>query len=413
MSRARFVILAALAALSPLPAGAQTSDVLFGGWTWRAPETGSRPAGLGGAYVAVADGVRTATVNPAGLAFIPRLELSASTAPLWAGLARRIDHSLPVPPPVRPTEPGVPLPCPPGRRARPWALALYVEQSERQANPVEVVHGPSLSERGLLEGNTEEVGASLAKGLTPWLDVGVTLAWRHLTLDGSSVLLDGLGNEQRRITLGGDSNKARAIVGVLASFGPRHSPSDFRLGLAYERDLLSWSVERSEIDLARGQVTEPTQVKVQQPATLIAGFAWRISDKWLAAGQVGYTWFDGVTRELSRDASPFAIKDHVEPRAALELTQSSPIGGYYKIRAGVRREISGRAVYEGGDPVLRQAYRGLPAAVRASFGLSQLAEFYDHGVRLDLDVSQVVLERRLSLQAAGTRRFSIALTVRL
>lgn len=403
-----------LSMLVPADAPGQTSDVLFGGWTWRPSDAGSRPAGLGGAYVAVADGARTATVNPAGLALIPRLELSGSTAPLWAGLARRIDHSTAQPPQLRPTEPGAPLPCPPPRRARPWALALYVEQSERQTNALEVVHGPSLSERGVLDANTEEVGGSLAKGLTPWLDLGVTLAWRHLTLDGTSTILDGLGNPQERITLGGDSNKARAIVGVLASFGPSHSPTDFRLGLAYERDLLGWTVERSRIDLAQGRVTEPTTVRFEEPPTLSAGFAWRINDNWMAAGQVDYTWFDRVTRALDEGgAGPFAVNDHLEPRATLEMTQSSPIGGYFKVRAGVRREIPGRAVYQGDDPVLRQAFRAAPAAVRASFGLSQLAEFYDHGVRLDLDVSQVVLERRTTLSVAGTRRFSVGLTVRL
>jgi len=413
MSRALFFMLA-LGALTPaLPAGAQTNDILFGGWTWREQDTGSRPAGLGGAYIAVADGVRTAAVNPAGLTLIPRLEASVSTAPFWFGLARRIHHGDPVPPPVRPTEPGVPLPCPPGRRARPWAIALYVEQPEQQTNAVEVVHGPSLSERALLEADIEEVGGSLAKGLTPWLDLGVTIGWRHLTLDGTSVRVDGLGNELQRISLGGDSNKARAIVGALASFGPRHSPTDFRLAVSYQWDLLSWSVERSRIDLAQGTVTEPTPVKFEEPRTLTAGFSWRINDNWMLAGQVGYTWFDNVTRELERGGGSFTIDDHLEPRAALEMTQSSPVGGYFKLRAGVRREISGRAVFLGEDPVQRQAFRAVPAAVRASFGFSQLAEFYDHGVRLDLDVSQVVLERRSSLGVAGSRRFSIGLTVRL
>jgi len=411
--RCPIVLLATITALAPVAARAQTSDVLFGGWTWRAQELGSRPAGLGGAYVAVADGARTAAVNPAGLASIPRLELVGSTGPLWAGLARRLDTADSGSAPVRPTEPGVPVPCPPARSARPWVIAVYVEQAERRTSALQVVHGPGLSERSLLEANTEELGGGVAKGLTPWLDLGATLAWRHLTLDGTSVVLDGQGDELRRLNLGGDSNKARAIVGALASFGPRHSPSAFRLGLAYQWDLLVWSVERSALDLANGGVTEPEQVTIAEPPVLSAGFAWRLSDNWMVAGQVGYTWFDRVTRALEREGGPFTIADHLEPRAALEMTRSSPLGGYYKIRAGVSRQISGRAVYEGDDPALRQAFRSAPAAVRASFGLSQLAEFYDHGVRLDLDVSQVVLERRTTLSTAGTRRFSVGLTVRL
>ena len=95
-------ILAAAAAAAP--AGAQTSDVVFGGWSWRSRDVGSRPAGLGGAYVAVADSIRTTTVNPAGVALIPRAELSLSSANLWAGagLSLRRTHK-PADEPPRPT----------------------------------------------------------------------------------------------------------------------------------------------------------------------------------------------------------------------------------------------------------------------------------------------------------------------
>jgi hypothetical protein len=102
-----------------------------------------------------------------------------------------------------------------------------------------------------------------------------------------------------------------------------------------------------------------------------------------------------------------------EPRGAIEMTRSSPIGGYYKVRAGLRREIPGRVAYEGDDPVLRQAFLGSPAAFRGSVGASLLAEFYEKALRLDVDLSQVVLQRRSSLSAAGTRRLSIGLTGRL
>jgi hypothetical protein len=401
--------------LVPAAAAGQTSDIFFGGWSWRVRDPGSRPAGLAGAYVAVADGVRTTPINPAGLALIPKLEGALATGPLWIGLARRWQQPTPTPP-SRPTEAAASVPCPPPRRARPLALALYAEQSETTSNALEVVRGPGISETAALQATTEELGGGLAKGLFPWLDVGATIAWRHLRMDGRSVVTDALEHEQQRVTLAGDSNKARAIVGALASFGPAWSPTAFRLGLTYQWDLMDWSVERTVFDRAQGTAGEPGTVTIEEPPVLSAGLAWRLSDTWLIAGQLDYTWYDRIARATAQSAGPghpFTSADRFEPRGAIEMTRPSPVGGYYKLRAGVRRELSGRVAYEGDDPVLRQAFRGAPAAFRGSAGFSFLAEFYEKAFRLDLDLSQVVLQRSSTLSAAGTRRVSFSLTARL
>src|SRR5258706_16030933 len=78
-----------IAATLPASAGAQTGDIVFGAWSWRSRDPGSRPAGLGGAYVAVADSIRTAAVNPARLALIPKAELAAGPGNPWAGIGGR------------------------------------------------------------------------------------------------------------------------------------------------------------------------------------------------------------------------------------------------------------------------------------------------------------------------------------
>ncbi|HET8644162.1 MAG TPA: hypothetical protein VFO85_01660 [Vicinamibacteria bacterium] len=409
--RSTMLVLAAW--MAPALVAAQTADVFFGGWSWRTRDPGSRPAGLGGAYVAVADGVRTTAINPAGLALIPRVEAAAGILPRWAGLARRLEGAVRVQP-VTQGDPALAV-CPPGRRARPWTAAVYVEQSESRRNDLEVVRGPGAAEAATLEAASEELGGGVAKGVFPWLDVGATLAWRHLRLDGASIVSDALDREQQRVTLAGDANKARAILGALASFGPQWTPTSVRLGVAYQWDLTKWSVERRTIDRVRGVAADPTEVAVLEPAVLSGGLAWRISDDWLVAGQLDYTWFDQIAKATARSAGTggFVVRNHFEPRGAIEMTRSSPIGGYYKVRAGLRREISGRVTYDGDDPVLRQAFQGSPAAFRGSVGVSFLAEFYEKAVRLDVDLSQVVLQRQSSLSAAGTRRLSIGLTGRL
>jgi hypothetical protein len=402
--------------LLPAPGRAQTADALLGGWSWRPRELGSRPAGLAGAYVAVADSVRTVSLNPAGLSLIPHAELAASTADRWIGLGYA-RHAVARAGTPRPTEPGAPAPCPPGAASRPWAVALFAEQAVRQRNVIEVVHAPGIAERGEVEAHREEIGVSVAKGITPWLNVGLTVAWHHMRMDGRSTTLDPMDRELQVLTISGDSNKARAGVGVLATFGPGSSPTALRIGVAYRRDLLPWEVERTVLDRARGVVASgPALVDIEEPPILSGGAAWRLSDQWLVTGQVDYIWYDRVRRALARNsgsAERFQLEDAFEPRVGIELTRPSPFGGYYKVRAGARRESAGRLAFEGTDPPLTQAFRGSPRALRASVGVSILAEFYDTAARFDFDISQVAVERRRSLSPAGGRRYSFGLTVRL
>jgi len=125
-----------------------------------------------------------------------------------------------------------------------------------------------------------------------------------------------------------------------------------------------------------------------------------------------------VRRALERNtdaatAAPFRLANGVEPRLAIELTRPSPTGGYFKLRAGIRRETSGRLGYDGTDTTLRQAFEAPSAAFRGAVGASLLGEFYENAFRFDIDLSQVVVQRLTTLSAAGRRRLSIGLTLRM
>jgi hypothetical protein len=430
-SRLWSAVIVGLVAALPAQAGAQTSDIVFGAWSWRSRDAGSRPAGLGGAYVAVADSIRTVAVNPAGVALIPKAELAAGTANLWAGIGYSLRRAstgvVPAGPatpggPVtgRPTQPGsVPaVPCAPARQTRPWAIALFAEKAVTQENQVDVVRGPGRSESGSLSSSAEEGGLSLARGLMPWLDFGVTVTWSHARLEGQSAVSNLAGDELSRVILGGDANKARGIVGLLATFGPANDPTAFRIGAAYHHDLLRWSVERTEIDRVGGLVAGPRTIDIEEPPVLAAGAALRLSDIWLFSGEVDYIWYDEVRRTLARNtdaatASAFRLRNRFEPRLGIELTRPSPTGGYFKVRAGIRRETAGRLGYDGTDLALRQAFAEPPSAIRAAAGASLLGEFYENGFRFDVDISQVVVERLTSVRAAGRRRISFGVTVRM
>jgi hypothetical protein len=398
-------------------ADAQTSDIAFGGWNWRARDVGARPSGLGGAFVAVADDTRAAVTNPAGLALVPKVELAAGVGERWLAFATALRGET-VPVSGLPADAAdAPRPCPPGAQPRPWVIGFFGQQSLGNQSRVGVVSGPGLVEDGLLSADREQLGVVVARGATHWLNLGLSLNWRHLRLEGSSTQRDSGGDELRRVTLDGDANKIRAVTGLLATFGGRRSPTAFRVGLSYERDLSTWTIERREADVAAGTVTPPARVRVAEPPVLSAGAAWRLSDTWLLGAQLDYVWYERVVAALRanevEEAGLFTLSDGFEPRFGVEYTRPSPIGGYLKLRAGMRRETGGRLRYEGTDLARTQAFTGVAAAFRGGVGASLLAEFYARAARLDFDLSQVVVARTSTVSAAGTRRLSINLTVRL
>jgi hypothetical protein len=397
-------------------AGAQTSDILFGGSTWRPRETGSRPAGLGGAFVAVADDTRAAVTNPAGIALVPNLEVSVGLGELWGSFATAL-RGRTVPVSGAPSDASASASCPPGARPRPWALAFFGQQVVNDMTRVGVVSGPGLLEDGFVSAEREQIGLVVARGLAPWLNLGLGLQWRHLRFEGASIRHDSDGTELERVTFDGDANKARGVAGILATFGGRRSPTAFRVGIAYEHDLSHWTIERRAVDVAAGTVAPTSRVRIEEPPLLAAGVAWRISDGWLVSAQLDYIWYESVLTALAdnqaEEADRFRLDDGFEPRFGLEHTRPSPIGGDLKLRLGFRRETGGRLTYTGDDLGRRQAFTEVPPAFRAAVGVSLLAEFYERAARLDFDMSQVVVARTTSVSAAGARRFSLNLTVRL
>src|SRR5512147_3251885 len=82
--RTPWIAACALLSLST-PLAGQTIDPLFAGFRWAPGEVGSRPAGLAGAFVGLADDGRAAVANPAGLTLIPISEVELSTGRPWIG----------------------------------------------------------------------------------------------------------------------------------------------------------------------------------------------------------------------------------------------------------------------------------------------------------------------------------------
>jgi hypothetical protein len=361
-----------LAALAAAPAAAQTTDALFAGWRWSPVALGSRPAGLGGAFVAVADGKEAASANPAGLALIPAWEVGGFSGSPWIGAA--------------------------GGGRRPIRVAAYFTRSETARVDLAEAGGPGASgagggaspPAGFLEGSTSEAG--LAFGAEPFhrLRIGASLAWSRLHLEGERTTEGAAGAPATGASLRSDDGHLRFGMGVLVTVvGPRRrSLPSLRFGLSYQPGF-DWSAE-----LATGLGSGPTTIVLRRPSLVTAGLAWRPSDRWLFTGQGDLIRYGevvaAVRRNVGGEAPGFRLPSTVEPRAGGEYSTPLACGcGIVKLRAGIHYRSPGTLRFVGPDAVPAAAFRNPGWRTVATLGASFLTEFFAHAIRVDVDAKDV------------------------
>jgi hypothetical protein len=322
------------------PVVAQTPDAAFAGYSFAPISVGSRPAGMGGAFVGLADDTKAAVVNPAGLILIPITEVGLSSGDRWAAAAT----------------------------GRPMVrLAGYVTREEQDAP----VLGSSVLEGGL------------AAGVRPLrrLSLGVGVAWSRLSLESTT---DAPG-----AALGGEDTHVRVTVGMLVGLvdTSRALPA-LRLGVSYQPGF-DWSIPSAPPPGAT-----PARVDVRRPSLLSAGLAWRPSDRWTVGLQGDLVRYREVMDSLRRNAgdaaNDWSLPDAVEPRLGLEFSAPLWCGcGVVKLRAGVHYRSSGVLRYGGTDPALLSAFEGDGWETVATMGGSFFAEYFGHALRLDIDARNV------------------------
>jgi hypothetical protein len=344
---ARCALLSVAVLLSSRPLAAQTDDVAFANWRANPITIGSRPAGMGGAFVAVADDARAAFYNPAGLTQIPLTEISASSGRPWLGFAS-------------------------GRRR--LRLAVYFTDAEQETLP-----GPEDAARPSLQPSVWEVGA--AAGIQPFRHVrlGVSVAYRHLGIDDDG----GTGNA----LAGSSEGSVRTTVGALIDLIPARivGSSPFKLGISYQPGV-SWTLPREGT----------SGVEIRRPSVSSVGLAWRANNAWSFSGQADIIRYhevvDALLRNVGEDAgADFSLVNAVEPRFGTEFATPLRCGcGTIKVRAGLHYESPGTLVFTGPDPELRDAFRIRSWRTTVTMGVSLFAEHFSNALRIDVDSRDVI-----------------------
>lgn len=346
----------------PLAAGAQTDEPVFAGWRANPLTVSSRAAGMGGAFVAVADDAQAAVVNPAGLTQIPLIEVSASSGRPWISFAS-------------------------GRRG--IRMAAYFTTSEQEQLPS--AGAPPLA----LQPAFREGG--LAAGFRPFRRVrlGASLAYRNLRIEeeGRSI---ANGSATVNPLVGKEDNRIRVTVGTIVDLIPATAggASPLKLGVSLQPGV-SFEVPRPP--------AEP--VEIRRPRMVSLGLAWRASNAWSVTGQADVLRYQEVLDALRRNVGDergrdFRVGNAVEPRLGAEFATPLRCGcGTIKIRAGLHYESPGTLHYDGADPVLRDAFRVRSWRTTLTMGASLFAEHFGNALRIDVDSRDLVDGPALSVGA--------------
>ncbi|MET0553668.1 MAG: hypothetical protein ABW221_11565 [Vicinamibacteria bacterium] len=350
---ARWSVLA-LAGGAAAPATAQTTDPVFAGWRFSPATVGSRSAGMGGAFAAVADDARAAVTNPAGLTQVPVNEVSLSSGRPWAAVAT-------------------------GRRR--FRLAAYATKAEQE--PAEPRDGP---ERIALQPSITEYGVAAGLQMLKRVRIGAAMAHSRLNVEEEGRNASN-GAQPLHPLVGGEEAQVRFTAGVLIDIFRANGASTSPLRFAFAvQPGIDWSVPRPG-----GGTTD-----VRRPSVTSFGLGWRADNHWSFSAQGDFIRFQDVVQTLRRNvgdeaAAGFDLPDEVEPRVGGEYATPLTCGcGSVKVRAGLHYQSPGTLRYQGDDRALLAAFSGQRRQTVFTLGGSLFAEHFGNAIRFDLDARDVL-----------------------
>jgi long-subunit fatty acid transport protein len=363
-------------AAGAMPAAAQTNDHVFRSWRWSETVEAPRAAGLGGAFVAVADDSSATYLNPAGLALLPKTELSASLGATGSGRIAPVGDRF-----ESRTDPG--FVGGGGLVAKRLAVGAYVTRAHHSHVVLESTDRVLTAETGFIDVKVTDAGAAVAWQPLSRLYVGARVNVRYLELEGLLSVSEQLtrsGVTVETLRVGLDSGDTRTTV----DFGALVQITDsVRFGAAH-RAGVSWGVNRTSMNTALKIPLDERPTELRSPSVLSAGLAWRLNPQVLLSAQVDYVLYSQLQSNLDIRSGAFARGDYdlsnaVEPRLGVELSRR--VGSVsLQLRGGIHSQAPGSLRYTGTDTTEKLTFPATKRRTLVATGLSVITRF---GLRLD------------------------------
>jgi long-chain fatty acid transport protein len=354
------LIAAALIGCGSLPqASAQTNDFAFRSFSAAGDLGSARAAGLGGAFVAVADDSSATFLNPAGLGTLPKTELAAGVMHRGAGTSALGDGFT--------ARTSVGYVGGAGSLSSHWAIGGYLTEpmDERLSLGASDSPGPAVS--GYLRANVRDVGMAASWHPTTRLYLGLRLNDTHLNIESLTAVSGTNGATTSRVGFGGGQDKIAGDLGLLF-----HVNDQVQLGATF-RQGVSWNFNRTADDPSRELILDKGSNKIlRSPSVVSGGLAYRPSPRWLLSGQADLVRYsegqsDLGLREAGFGQSDYRLRDAVDLHAGVETT--IPVGVVSLLfRGGIYSQAAGALEYTASDPVEKSVFPARARVTRLALG---------------------------------------------
>ena len=377
----------AVAVFVATPLRAQTNDQVFRSWRWSVDQEPARVAGMGGAFVAVADESSAAAFNPAGLTQVQKTELAGGLVVRQRGTAASgIRDSLRA-------VTGIGFAGGAAAVSSRWRIGVYLLQPEDRRADFTGSLPDGTTASGFLDTQVTEVGGAVAWQARPGLALGARVTATHLKLEAEDLTSGPAASE---VGEGAGETRVTGSFGLLVTV--RRA---IRAGLTLQPGASYRMVRTANAD---GRVIDSGSASdLRQPGLVAAGLSVQLSPKILVSGQLDYVRYSEIRRQLvirsgSTTSADYGLVDALEPRLGLEF--SLPLRRYsVQLRGGVHSQAAGFLSYRGASPVEASTFRGGTRHLVPALGASLVNR---GGLRIDLG-GRLGGEQRELLATAGLR----------
>ncbi len=362
----------------------QTNDEFYRSWRWAEEVTAPRAAGLGGAYVALADDSAAVQLNPAGLTLLPKTEITGGI--LWRG-SGLLGQDATMPRTGMGFVGGAVL------LTKEWALGGYLTEPFDER----VVLTPS-GTSGRLETTVTDGGVALGWAPVARVRVGLRVNMSHVRVEGQWARSNGWSTSLL-VGAGAGGTTVTGAAGIMVDCTDR-----FRLGASFRRGA-SWDISRIALNPALGVAADTGSVyHYRSPSVVSAGASLRAGLRIVLTGQVDFVRLSEVRDVFGVRIGAFAVDEYVlrnalEGRGGIEVSQ--PVGRLsVQVRAGVHAASGASLRYIGVDRTEASRFRGSERMTEWSAGASLVLASGSH-----LDVAMMSDKVRTVASGAASLRF--------
>lgn len=361
--------------------GAQTNDHVFRAWSWLSDPSAPRVAGLGGAFVGLADDSAAVFTNPAGIVTLPKNEIALSVLQRGAGSFAIGDA----------TSSRTSLGFVGGvvRLSEHFALGGYITEPHDERITLALGTPAGSNESGFLQTTVTDVGVAVGWQPAPRLSVGGRVNVTHLRLQALAAMSSG------QVGMAAGQNRLAGDAGILFKASDRLS-----VGAAFTQGA-RWDVDRTAVSPS-GASLASGPYQLSSPSVLASGAAFKPSSRVTLVGQAELVLlsrlkdtFQAVNPVGSRDS--YVLDNAVDLRGGVEF--SIPRGRTtVQLRGGVYSQGSSSFQYNGPGTEAQQ-FVGVTRRTLATAGASVVLE------GLSLHLAGSFGGERTVITAGGALRF--------